>query len=81
MSQYRIYHNNPNYEFVEPPYEYIFPNSLHSPIHTIILKIFDPKKFEEFKFSFSDYFYIRFGILPKYESKNENCKKRESFNL
>ena len=64
------------------PMSIYFPIRCTRLIHTIILKIFDPKKFEEFKFSFSDYFfYIRFGILPKYESKNENCKKRESFNL
>ena len=75
MSQYRIYHNNPNYEFVEPPYEYIFPNSLYSPIHTIKMKIFDPKKFEEFKFSFADYFYIRFEYYLNM-SKNELQKKR-----
>lgn len=60
MSQLRTYFDNPNYEIVEPPYKYILPNSFYSPLQTLFMKIFDTKKYEQFKFSFSDYYYIRF---------------------
>ena len=73
MSQYRIYHNNPNYEFVEPPYDYILPNSFYSPLHTLFMKIFDQKKYEKFKFSLKDYFYIRYEY---YRNKNKNELQR-----
>jgi hypothetical protein len=75
MSQYRIYHNNPNYKFVEPPYDYILPNSFYSPLHTLFMKIFDQKNYEKFSFSFSDFYYIRFEYYLKM-SKNELQKMR-----
>lgn len=75
MSQLRTYFDNPNYEFVDPPYKYIFPNSFYSPFRISLMKVFNPIKYEKFKFSFSDYFYIRFEYYLNM-SKNELQKMR-----
>ena len=70
MSKDRIYLDNPNYKFVDPPYHYIFPNSFYSPFRTFVMRLFDKKNYEKFEFSFSDFYYIRFEYYLKM-SKNE----------
>jgi len=78
MSNLRPYFNNPNYKYIEGEYLYSFPSGIYKPIKIVWFKFFNRDKFKKYKYSFGDYYYIRFEYYFK-SFKNELQKMELNF--